>query len=598
MKDIINILPKNVANQIAAGEVVQRPASVVKELLENSIDAGASEITIQIKDAGKTLIQIIDNGKGMSKKDALLCFERHTTSKISKATDLFNISTKGFRGEALASIAAVSHVSLITKQPGIELGSNIYIQGSEIKSSRSVVSEAGTTISVKNLFFNIPARRNFLKSDNVEFRHIANEFFRVSLSHPEIKFIFINNGSEIYNLTNSSFKKRIINLFGSKTQEKLVPVSEETEILKINGFIFKPEYAKKTRGEQYFFVNNRYIKSPYLNHAINSAFEGLIDLKHNPSYFLNLEVDPSTIDINIHPTKTEIKFEDEHSIYAILRAAVKHSIGQYSISPVLDFERDKSLDIPYNYKKDKTNSSVGIDIDLNYNPFDYSSKKKDYVNLDSFDKKIESLEFSSESNNFSEIDFKGLKSNISIESTIQIDKKYIVNKNKSSLIIVNQQRAHQRIIYEKFLQSITLNNYGSQKLLHPVEFDFSPEEISVLNSNKTILNQFGLIFKSKNSLLTISSMPAYVEIDNLKNSIEDLIFNLQNEIPKNSFSESDLISKVMAKSLSIKNGTILDLKEQQYLMNALFACKESMICPFNKKTYVKLEYSQIDNMFK
>ena len=598
MKDIINILPKNVANQIAAGEVVQRPASVVKELLENSIDAGASEITIQIKDAGKTIIQIIDNGKGMSKKDALLCFERHTTSKISKATDLFNINTKGFRGEALASIAAVSHISLITKQPGIELGSNIDIQGSEIKSSRSVVSEVGTTISVKNLFFNIPARRNFLKSDNVEFRHIANEFFRVSLSHPEIKFIFFNNGSEIYNLTNSSFKKRIINLFGSKTQEKLVPVSEETEILKINGFIFKPEYAKKTRGEQYFFVNNRYIKSPYLNHAINSAFEGLIDLKHNPSYFLNLEVDPSTIDINIHPTKTEIKFEDEHSIYAILRAAVKHSIGQYSISPVLDFERDKSLDIPYNYKKDKTNSSVGIDIDLSYNPFDNYSKKKEYVNLDSFDKKIESLEFSSESNNFSEIDFKELKSNISIESTIQIDKKYIVNKNKSSLIIVNQQRAHQRIIYEKFLQSITLNNYGSQKLLHPVEFDFSPEEISVLNSNKTILNQFGLIFKSKNNQLTISSMPAYVEIENLKNSIEDLIFNLQNEIPKNSFSESDLISKVMAKSLSIKNGTILDLKEQQYLMNALFACKESMICPFNKKTYVKLEYSQIDNMFK
>ena len=598
MKDIINILPKNVANQIAAGEVVQRPASVVKELLENSIDAGASEITIQIKDAGKTLIQIIDNGKGMSKKDALLCFERHTTSKISKATDLFNINTKGFRGEALASIAAVSHVSLITKQPGIELGSNIDIQGSEIKSSQSVVSEVGTTISVKNLFFNIPARRNFLKSDNVEFRHITNEFFRVSLSHPEIKFIFINNGDEIYNLTNSSFKKRIINLFGSKTQEKLVPVSEETEILKINGFIFKPEYAKKTRGEQYFFVNNRYIKSPYLNHAINSAFEGLIDLKYNPSYFLNLEVDPSTIDINIHPTKTEIKFEDEHSIYAILRAAVKHSIGQYSISPVLDFERDKSLDIPYNYKKDKTNSSVGIDIDLSYNPFNNYSKKKEYVKLDSFDKKIESLKFFSESNNFSEIDFKELKSNISIESTIQIDKKYIVNKNKSSLIIVNQQRAHQRIIYEKFLQSITLNNYGSQKLLHPVEFDFSPEEISVLNSNKTILNQFGLIFKSKNSLLTISSMPAYVEIDNLKNSIEDLIFNLQNEIPKNSFSESDLISKVMAKSLSIKNGTILDLKEQQYLMNALFACKESMICPFNKKTYVKLEYSQIDNMFK
>tara|TARA_B100001093_G_scaffold167860_2_gene160525 strand:- start:983 stop:2779 length:1797 start_codon:yes stop_codon:yes gene_type:complete len=598
MKDIINILPKNVANQIAAGEVVQRPASVVKELLENSIDAGSSQITIHIKDSGKTLIQIIDNGKGMSKKDAILCFERHTTSKISKANDLFNITTKGFRGEALASIAAVSHVNLITKQSGVELGTNIYIQGSEIKTQRSVVSEKGTTISVKNLFFNIPARRNFLKSDNVEFRHITNEFLRVSLSHPEIKFTFINNGVEIYNLTKSTFKKRIINLFGVKTNEKLVPVSEETEILKINGFIFKPEFAKKTRGEQYFFVNNRFIKSPYLNHAINSAFEGLIDVKHNPSYFLNLEVDAATIDINIHPTKTEIKFEDEHSIYAILRAAVKHSIGQYSISPVLDFQRDKSLDIPYNFSKNKGNSSVGIDVDTNYNPFEHPGKNKSFVKIDSFEKEMQSLEFSSDSNNLSKIDFKELTKNISVESTIQIDKKYIINKNKSSLIIVNQQRAHQRILYEKFLQSITLNNYGAQKLLHPIDFDFSTEEISVLNSNKKILNQFGLIFNCGKDQLTITSMPAYVEVENLKDSIDNLIFNLNHEIPDNSFSEADLISKIMAKSLSIKNGTILAVKEQQYIINALFACKESLISPFNKKTYVKIEYIQIDNMFK
>ena len=598
MKDIINILPKNVANQIAAGEVVQRPASVVKELLENSIDAGSSQITIHVKDSGKTLIQIIDNGKGMSKKDAILCFERHTTSKISKANDLFNITTKGFRGEALASIAAVSHVNLITKQSGVELGTNIYIQGSEIKTQRSVVSEKGTTISVKNLFFNIPARRNFLKSDNVEFRHITNEFLRVSLSHPEIKFTFINNGVEIYDLTKSTFKKRIINLFGVKTNEKLVPVSEETEILKINGFIFKPEFAKKTRGEQYFFVNNRFIKSPYLNHAVNSAFEGLIDVKHNPSYFLNLVVDAATIDINIHPTKTEIKFEDEHSIYAILRAAVKHSIGQYSISPVLDFQRDKSLDIPYNFSKNNGNSSVGIDVDTNYNPFEHPGKNKSFIKIDSFEKEMQSLEFSSDSNNLSKIDFKELTKNISVESTIQIDKKYIINKNKSSLIIVNQQRAHQRILYEKFLQSITLNNYGAQKLLHPIDFDFSTEEISVLNSNKKILNQFGLIFNCGKDQLTITSMPAYVEVENLKDSIDNLIFNLNHEIPDNSFSEADLISKIMAKSLSIKNGTILDVKEQQYIINALFACKESLISPFNKKTYVKIEYSQIDNMFK
>ena len=403
---------------------------------------------------------------------------------------------------------------------------------------------------------------------------------------------------EIYNLTKSTFKKRIINLFGVKTNEKLVPVSEETEILKINGFIFKPEFAKKTRGEQYFFVNNRFIKSPYLNHAINSAFEGLIDVKHNPSYFLNLEVDAATIDINIHPTKTEIKFEDEHSIYAILRAAVKHSIGQYSISPVLDFQRDKSLDVPYNFSKNKGNSSVGIDVDTNYNPFEHPGKNKSFVKIDSFEKEMQSLEFSSDSNNLSKIDFKELTKNISVESTIQIDKKYIINKNKSSLIIVNQQRAHQRILYEKFLQSITLNNYGAQKLLHPIDFDFSTEEISVLNSNKKILNQFGLIFNCGKDQLTITSMPAYVEVENLKDSIDNLIFNLNHEIPDNSFSEADLISKIMAKSLSIKNGTILDVKEQQYIINALFACKESLISPFNKKTYVKIEYSQIDNMFK
>ena len=351
MKDIINILPENVANQIAAGEVVQRPASVVKELLENSIDAKASEIKVLVKDAGKTIIQVIDNGIGMSKRDVSICFDRHTTSKISNAKDLFNIRTKGFRGEALASIAAISHVNLISKRHGIELATEIAVQGSEVKSIKSTVSEAGTKISVKNIFFNIPARRNFLKSNNVEFRHVINEFIRVSLAHPEIKFIFYNDDEEIYSLPISNFKKRIINLFGSKTSEKLVPVSENTEILKIDGFIFKPKYSKKTRGEQFFFVNNRFVKSAYLNHAINSAFEGLIDSKYNPSYFLNLEVDPSSIDINIHPTKTEIKFEDEHSIYAILRASVKHSLGQYSITPVLDFDRDKSLDIPYDFEK-------------------------------------------------------------------------------------------------------------------------------------------------------------------------------------------------------------------------------------------------------
>ena len=595
MKDIINILPKNVANQIAAGEVVQRPSSVVKELLENSIDANSSEIIIHIKDAGKSLIQIIDNGIGMSKRDALLCFDRHTTSKISSANDLFNITTKGFRGEAIASISAVSHVNLTTKQPGVELATNIEVHGSQVKTNNSVVSDIGTKISVKNLFFNIPARRNFLKSDNVEFKHIVNEFLRVSLSHPEIKFIFINNGIEIYNLIKSTFKKRIINILGSKTSEKLVPVSEETEILKINGFVFKPEFAKKTRGEQYFFVNNRFIKSPYLNHSVNSAFEGLIDSKYNPTYFLKLEVDPASIDINIHPTKTEIKFEDEHSIYAILRASVKHSLGQYSISPVLDFERNKTLDVPYDYENKKNNTGVGIDVNLSYNPFENQQYEKKFIKIDSLNEKIESLEFSSESNDFEEIDFNDIEKEL---ITIQINKKYILNKTKSSLIVVNQERAHQRILYEKFLESFTLDNYKSQKLLHPIEFDFTDNEISILNSNKKTLNEFGLLFEYKNNKLIIFSMPAYIEIETLKSNIENLIFNLQNETPDNSFSESDLVSKVMSKSMSIKNGKILNLNEQQYIFNALFACKETMVCPFNKKTFVKIDYSQIDNMFK
>tara|TARA_B100000003_G_scaffold179178_1_gene169653 strand:- start:1611 stop:3407 length:1797 start_codon:yes stop_codon:yes gene_type:complete len=598
MKDIINILPENVANQIAAGEVVQRPASVVKELLENSIDAKSTEIKVLVKDAGKTTIQIIDNGIGMSKRDASICFDRHTTSKISNAKDLFNIRTKGFRGEALASIAAISHVNLISKQDGIELASEIEVHGSEIKSRRSCVSEAGTKISVKNIFFNIPARRNFLKSNNVEFRHIVNEFIRVCLAHPEVNFVFYNDDEEIYNLPISNFKKRIINLYGPKTSEKLVPVSEHTEILKIDGFIFKPEFSKKTRGEQFFFVNNRFVKSPYLNHAINSAFEGLIDSKYNPSYFLNLEVNPSTIDINIHPTKTEIKFEDEQSIYSILRASVKHSLGQYSISPVLDFDRDKSLDIPYNFEKTSKSSSIGIDINTNYNPFEKSEKIEKFVKIDSFNKKMESLEFSSQTNELKEFNFDEIKSDSNLNNPIQINKKYILNKTKSGLIIINQERAHQRILYEEFLKSVTLNKTNSQKLLHPIKIEFSKIDLQILNSKKNILNQFGLDFVLKQDKIIINAIPSFMEANKLRESLSDFIFNAQNEIPDDSFSESDLVSKIMSKSMSIKNGKSLQIKEQQYIINSLFACKETMICPFNKRTFVKIDFSEIENMFK
>ncbi len=379
MADIIQLLPDHVANQIAAGEVVQRPASVVKELLENAIDANATVIKLIIKDAGKTLVQVIDNGKGMSTTDARLSFERHATSKIRTADDLFHLHTKGFRGEALASIAAIAHVELKTKQEQDEVGNSIVIEGSSVVSQEIVVTPKGTSISVKNLFFNIPARRNFLKSNTVELRHVIDEFHRVALAHPNISFALYNNGSETFNLPISNYRQRIVNIFGNKTNEKLVPVEEETEVLKISGFVGKPEYAKKTRGEQYFFVNDRFIKSPYLNHAISSAFEGLLKSGNHPSYFLNLTVNPQTIDINIHPTKTEIKFDDEHTLYALLRSAVKHSLGQFNIAPVLDFERDASLDTPYHFNNKESSTPV-IEVDRSFNPFkeSYASGKHSF----------------------------------------------------------------------------------------------------------------------------------------------------------------------------------------------------------------------------
>jgi DNA mismatch repair protein MutL len=377
MSSVIQLLPDHVANQIAAGEVVQRPASVVKELLENAVDAKATDIKLIIKDAGKYLVQVIDNGLGMSVTDARLCFERHATSKIRHAEDLFSLHTKGFRGEALASIAAIAHVELKTRQDQEELGHHIVIEGSKLISQELSVLPKGTSFAIKNLFFNIPARRNFLKSDVVEHRHIVDEFQRVALAHPNIYFTFYHNGSELFNVPPSNSSQRIVNIFSGKTNEKLVPVQETTEIVTIKGFVSKPEFAKKSRGEQFFFVNNRYIKSGYLHHAVTAAYDGLLKDGCQPSYFLYLDVPPHSIDINIHPTKTEIKFDDEHALYAILRSSIKHSLGQFNVAPVLDFDRDFNLDTPYEYKN-KESAFPTIQVDGNFNPF--ATEKKDYVN--------------------------------------------------------------------------------------------------------------------------------------------------------------------------------------------------------------------------
>ena len=599
MSDIIKLLPDHVANQIAAGEVVQRPSSVVKELLENSIDSGANKISLLIKEAGRTLIQVVDNGSGMSQKDAVICFERHSTSKITNAADLFNLSTKGFRGEALASIAAISHTELITKDEASDIGTFIRIEGNNIIQNKSIVSNIGSSISVKNLFYNVPARRNFLKSDNVEVRHIINEFHRVALAHPEIHFEFDNNDSQLFSLPTSNIRQRIVNIFGSKSNEKLVPVEEDTEVLKLSGFIFKPEFSKKSRGEQFFFVNNRYIKSPYLNHAVNSAFEGLINSGYNASYFLFLEVEPKRIDINIHPTKTEIKFDDDHTIYAILRSAIKHSLGQFNISPILDFDRDKNLDIPYKYASMAPNGNIDVDVNPSYNPFENNKNEFNLRANDLNSPKNEELVYSSLSENLdSKFDITDSLKDDSKPTVFQLSNKYLVNKIKSGLVIINQNRAHQRILYENFLKYITVQGNESQKLLYPVDIHMSIKEIAIIDNFKTQLNNSGFLFKIiNNETLSFSSLPASIEESNLELIIRQLLDNISNEIPDDNFSQTDMISKSLAKSMSIKNGQKLNSNEMEYIVNGLFACKEPNISPFNKRTYITLTSQDLDNKF-
>lgn len=616
MSDIIQLLPDHVANQIAAGEVVQRPASVVKELLENAIDAKATTIKLLVKDAGKTLVQVIDNGSGMSVTDARLSFERHATSKIRSAEDLFQLHTKGFRGEALASIAAIAHVELKTKQVHDEVGTQLIVEGSEVVSQTVVVTPTGTSIAVKNLFFNIPARRNFLKSNQVETRHIIDEFHRVALAHPNIQFVLYHNGSEVFNLPESNYRQRIVNIFGAKTNEKLVPVNEETEVVKISGFVGKPEYAKKTRGEQFFFVNDRFIKSAYLNHAISSAFEGLLKDNTHPSYFLNLTVDPQTIDINIHPTKTEIKFDDEHTLYAILRASVKHSLGQFNIAPVLDFDRDANLDTPYEYK-DKHHPNVpNIEVDRSFNPFQEKQvsgkqttflKKQTLANWDSLYVGLESKGTQTQKD-FTSVQFESEEQTGSIfkdsnqvetkQTTFQIQNKYIISTIKSGMLVIDQYRAHQRVLYEDFLQHITVKESMSQQLLFPVQLHFSPQEIEILRQVKEDLEHTGFLFSNfTNDGIEISGVPVHVPESEVSVILEQLISDIENEVPDSNFSPTDLLAKSMAKSLAVKSGQSLSVTEQEHLVNSLFGCKEPNMSPTNKSTFVTLSVDELDKKF-
>jgi DNA mismatch repair protein MutL len=613
MPGIIQLLPDHVANQIAAGEVVQRPASVVKELLENAVDAKASDIKLIIKDAGKTLVQVIDNGVGMNQDDAMLCFERHATSKIRQAEDLFSLHTKGFRGEALASIAAIAHVELKTKQDQQELGIYISVEGSRFIAQEAAVLPKGTSFSVKNLFYNIPARRNFLKSDTVEFKHVVEEFQRVAMAHPAIHFTLIHNGSELYNLPSTNLRQRIVGLFLGKTNEKLVPVQEETDLVQIQGFVSKPAFAKKTRGEQFFFVNDRFIKSGYLHHAVLAAYEGLLPDGAQPSYFLYLQVPPSSIDINIHPTKTEIKFDDEQALYAILRSTIKHSLGQFNVAPVLDFERDANLDTPYHFK-DKLAATPTIQVDGNFNPFEYqsprttrpSSPKPDTSNWESLYvglQKDTQAVYSSEGHRFENEEilarlFEEPNEETSSSKPYQLQRKYIVSPIKSGIVIIDQHRAHQRILYEQVLTNMTVKQAQSQPLLFPLQLAFSVHELHLLQDLLPSLQAIGFAFgEGKQDELVVDALPPQLKPSEVEAVLESILHDLSDGIPSSSFSTNDSIAKSIANSMAVKTGSYLTEQEQEHLVNSLFACKDAAVSPFQKPTFTTISLDDIDKKF-
>lgn len=608
MSDSIKLLPDHVANQIAAGEVVQRPASVVKELLENAIDAEANSVSLIVKDSGKTLIQVIDDGKGMTTTDARMAFERHATSKINSAEDLFNLHTKGFRGEALASIAAVSHVELKTKTTNDETGTQILIEGSDVKSQEPCVLPHGTSIAVKNLFYNIPARRNFLKSNQVEQRHIIDEFQRVALAHPNVAFRLIHNSNELFRLPQSKLRQRIVGIMGKKIDENLVPVQEETDLIKVYGFTTKPSFAKRSRGEQFFFVNNRFIKNSYLHHAVSQAFDGLLKPKTHPSYFIYFDINPKSIDINIHPTKTEIKFEDEYGIYSILRSSVKHSLGQFNVAPVLDFDRDKSMDTHYSTQKSSAKIPK-VEVNRNFNPFqddvDFKTHQNSPQQNETWQKLYAGL--SEDIDSTVEVEFESdihaeqlFKNEDNERHFFQFLKKYIALTTSNGLLIINQHRAHERILYEKFLTQITQEAGSSQQLMFPLSLELNADEINLLKSLNESLELTGFMFdfsKETQGLVYINGIPSMLIESQIYEVLDELIADFKAGIPDSGFDRNNRLSMIMSKNMAFPNGKVLKNQEQSDIINSLFSCKEPAFSPSNQPIFAKLEEKHIDKLF-
>lgn len=609
MNNIIQLLPDAVANQIAAGEVVQRPASAVKELLENAIDAGADRIELVIKDAGKALIQVIDNGCGMSPTDARLCFERHATSKVRKAEDLFAIRTMGFRGEAMASIAAIAQVELKTRRFEDELGSAVQIEGSEVLNQEPVAVQAGTQIAIKNLFYNTPARRNFLKSNAVEMRHIIDEFTRVALAHPQIFLSLHHDQVEVFNLPKGNLKQRIVHLFGNNYNERLVPVEEETTIINLKGFIGKPQYAKKTRGEQFFFVNQRFVKDPYLHHAVASAYEDLLPDDSHPFYTLFIEIDPAQIDVNVHPTKTEIKYVDEKSIYAILKSAIKRSIGRYNIAPSLDFNQETGFSHMISTLAPEDITPPSIKFNPDFNPF--ASEQKSFRNpgqngsgLGASTKNWASLYEVFEHNKEEQLQMLPQESEspeLPNKQYIQLNGRYIASSIKSGLMLIDQQAAHERILFEKFMQNIEVHKGASQQCLFPQTVDLNAGDFAIALSLLDDLKSLGFDIRPfGKQTLVIEGIP--VELGSAKvqetQLIEQLIEHYKNASQNIELDHRTQLARSLAKNSALKAGTILSTEEMNNLIDELFACESPNFSLQGKPIIQTITLEELDKKFE
>lgn len=607
MADLIHLLTDAVANQIAAGEVIQRPASAVKELLENAVDAGATEIQLIVRDSGKTLIQVSDNGCGMTPGDARMCFERHATSKIRDAGDLFAIHTLGFRGEALASIAAVAQVELKTRRMEDELGTRVLIEGSVFKEQYPDTCPSGTTILVKNLFFNVPARRNFLKSDTLEMKHIIAEFFRVALVHPDIRMVCYHNNKILHQLFPSNRKQRIVALMGSSYNERLVPVDQVTEALSITGFIGKPEYSRKNRGEQYFFVNNRYIRHAYLSHSVESAYHELIPKDSVPSYFIYIETDPSTVDVNIHPTKTEVNFLDTKVIYSVLKSAVRKALGIHNLTPSLDFTLDAGLDFTTTEK----NRPIVNPFDRppsGFNPFEGSSRPGEGRNKSRPPENWEMLYDTSDVTRTPDTPAGGQQSLDAEtpdegvpdlrESLFQVHGRYIVTSIKSGLVIIHQERARERIIYEQFLQQLVQSTPVAQQELFPQQVAFSTSDAELIGEMMEQINMLGFrMNKLGKNTFVISATPAGMKEVNLQDTFERMLEHYRKNLVGNN---PDLIVNLagsLASSISVRSQRKLHPEEMNHLINELFSTSVPDLTPDGRKILVVIEQEQINRLF-